>query len=77
MSIKDKEGNILEEWVSGEQPHELIAKLIAGEYYWLHEILPADGYAYAKDVPFTVSKNGTIDIVEMKNEITAVRLEKK
>lgn len=76
MSIKDKEGNILEEWVSGEQPHELIAKLIAGEYYWLHEILPADGYAYAKDVPFTVSKNGTIDIVEMKNEITAVRLEK-
>ncbi|WP_349944904.1 SpaA isopeptide-forming pilin-related protein [Lacrimispora sp. BS-2] len=76
MSIKDKEGNILEEWVSGEQPHELIAKLKAGERYWLHEILPADGYAYAKEVPFTVSQNGTIDMIEMKNEVTAVRLKK-
>jgi uncharacterized surface anchored protein len=74
MGIKDKTGNIVEEWISGEQPHELIAKLKAGERYWLHEILPADGYAYAKDVSFTVSQNGRIDMVEMKNEVTAVRL---
>ncbi len=76
MSIKDKDGNVVEEWISGEQPHELIAKLKAGERYWLHEILPKDGYSYAEDVPFTVSKNGAVDMVEMKNEVTAIRLNK-
>lgn len=76
MSIKDKDGNVMDEWVSKEQPHELIAKLKAGERYWLYEIHPADGYAYAESVPFTVSKNGTVDIVEMKNEATVVRLKK-
>jgi uncharacterized surface anchored protein len=76
MSVKDKDGNIVEEWISGEQPHELIAKLIAGERYWLHEIRPVDGYSYAEDVSFIVSKNGTVDMVEMKNEVTAVRLNK-
>jgi hypothetical protein len=76
MSIKDQEGNVVEEWISKEQPHELIAKLKAGERYWLHEIRPADGYAYAESVPFTVSKNGTVDIVEMKNKATMVRLKK-
>lgn len=76
MSIKDKDGTIVEEWISGEQPHELIAKLKAGERYWLHEIHPVDGYSYAEDVPFTVSKNGAADMVEMKNEVTAIRLNK-
>lgn len=76
MSIKDKDGNIVEEWISGDQPHELIAKLKAGERYWLHEIHPADGYSYAEDVSFTVSKYGAVDMVEMKNEATAVRINK-
>ena len=76
MSVKDKDGKIVEEWISGEQPHELIAKLKAGERYWLHEIRPVDGYSYAEDVSFIVSKNGTVDMVEMKNEVTAVRLNK-
>ncbi len=76
MSIKDKDGNVVEEWISGEQPHELIAKLKAGEHYWLHEIRPAHGYTYAESVSFTVSKNGTVDIVEMKNDVTVVRLKK-
>ncbi|PJJ29847.1 SpaA isopeptide-forming pilin-related protein [Lacrimispora celerecrescens] len=76
MSIKDKDGNIVEEWISGTQPHELIAKLKAGERYWLHEIYPVVGYSYAEDVPFIVSKNGAADMVEMKNKVTAIRLNK-
>jgi uncharacterized surface anchored protein len=76
MSIRDKDGNIVEEWISGERPHELIAKLKAGERYWLHEIRPVDGYSYAEDVSFTVSKDGAVDMVEMKNEATAVRFNK-
>ncbi|WP_312427789.1 SpaA isopeptide-forming pilin-related protein [Lacrimispora sp.] len=76
MSIKDKAGNIVDEWTSGEQPHELIAKLKSGEQYWLNEIQPVNGYSYAEDVPFTVSKNGAADMVEMKNEVTAIRLNK-
>ena len=76
MSIKDKDGIIVEEWISGERPHELIAKLKAGERYWLHEIRPVDGYSYAEDVSFTVSKDGAVDMVVMKNEATAVRFNK-
>ena len=76
MSIKDQEGNIVEEWISKEHPHELIAKLKAGECYWLHEIQPAEGYAYAESVPFVVSKNGTVNLVEMRNRGTMVRLRK-
>ena len=76
MGVKDKKGNMIEDWISGEQPHELIAKLKAGECYWFYEILPADGYSYGKDVPFTVNHDGTVDMVEMKNEVTEIRLKK-
>ena len=76
MSVMDKDGNTIDEWISGEQPHELIAKLKAGEIYWFHEVRPAGGYAFAEDVPFTVSRTGSVDIIEMKNEVTIVRLMK-
>ena len=76
MSVMDKDGKTIEEWISGEHPHELIAKLKAGESYWLRELHPIDGYSFADDVPFTVSRTGVVDIIEMKNEVTIIRLNK-
>ena len=76
LSVIDELGNVVDSWISGEQPHEIIAKLIAGNKYWFREIQPLKGYSYAKDVPFTVSRNGSVDIVEMRNNETNIRINK-
>lgn len=76
MSITDKDGKVIEDWISGEQPYEVIGKLIAGEIYYFHELIPKQGYAYGADVAFTVSKDGSVDMVEMKNDVTKIRIHK-
>ncbi|MFT4104987.1 MAG: SpaA isopeptide-forming pilin-related protein [Lacrimispora sp.] len=76
MSIKDRSGKIMEKWASSDQPRQIRAKLKAGETYYFCEERPRAGYAYSDLVPFSVSKNGTIDMVEMRNDITKVRIHK-
>lgn len=77
MAVCDEDGKVLERWISGEKPHEMIAKLAAGKTYYLCEETPEFGYAYAEKVPFTVSEDGSIDLVEMRNDVTRVRINKK
>ncbi|WP_349673852.1 SpaA isopeptide-forming pilin-related protein [Lacrimispora sp.] len=76
LSVIDYEGSQIDEWMSGEQPHEIIGKLIAGETYRFIEKKPADGYACAEDITFTVSKTGGVDQVEIKNNKTKIRIRK-
>ena len=75
LQILDQEGNILDEWVSGEQPH-YIEKLPVGMYI-LREISPADGYVTAEDVIFEVKDTAELQTVEMKEEITKLQISKK
>ena len=75
LSLKDKDGNIVEEWVSGKESH-IIRGLLAGEKYTLHEDLAPIGYATASDVTFTVNADGTPTKVTMKDEITKVEVSK-
>ena len=77
MAVLDEDGKVLERWISGERPHDITAKLIAGKTYYLCEETPEAGYAYAEKVPFTVSEDGSTDLVEMKNDMTRVRINKK
>jgi len=67
---------LIEEWISTGYPHEIIGKLIAGETYTLHEEKPADGYSFSADVTFTVSLDGTVDHVTMKDKKTSVEVKK-
>lgn len=76
MSIKDKAGKLIEEWVSSDQPHQIYAKLKSGETYYFCEERPRAGYAYSDSVPFSVSKSGNIDMVEIRNTTTKVRIHK-
>lgn len=76
LSVIDNKGKQIEQWMSGEQPHEIIGKLIAGETYRFIEEKPVDGYAYAEDIAFTVSKTGSIDQVVMSNDTTRVCIRK-
>lgn len=76
MSVKDKDGNAVVSWVSGTEPYEIIGILTAGETYTLTEKRPADGFAYATEIEFTVSLDGTVDWVEMRNEETKLEVRK-
>ena len=74
--IKDKTGNVVDEWISTDKPHEIVGKLIAGETYTMIEVGPPDGYAYSAEVEFTVSKDGSIDKVVMQDKKTHVSITK-
>jgi len=77
LQVIDKEGNVVEEWISTNQPHEINGKLIAGETYTLHEEAAPDGYAYAADITFTVDKTGKVTTVVMKDGAIDVTISKQ
>ncbi|MBQ6168455.1 MAG: TonB-dependent receptor [Ruminococcus sp.] len=72
LQVIDKDGNIVEEWVSTNEPHYIEAKLIAGETYTLREITAPDGYNTAEDIEFTVNADGRVTEVTMKDEAVIV-----
>ena len=67
LQVIDKDGNVVEEWVSTNEPHFIEAKLIAGETYTLREITAPDGYNTAEDIEFTVNADGSVTEVVMKD----------
>ena len=71
LQILDKEGNVVEEWVSGKE--HLIEYLPVGEYT-LHEEAAPEGYVIANDVKFVVEETGEIQKVEMQDERTVGKL---
>lgn len=72
LQIIDKEGKIVEEWISGKEPHFVYA-LTPGEYL-LRETLAPKGYIRAQDVKFTVESTGKVKSVKMKDERAKGRL---
>jgi uncharacterized surface anchored protein len=63
LVIKDKDGNVVEEWTSTDEPH-VINKIPIGEYT-LTEITAPDGYEVAETITFTVTDTAEIQYVEM------------
>ena len=61
-----KDGNVVEEWISGKVPHTVYA-LEPGDYL-LHEEAAAKGYLLAEDIKFTVQETEEIQKVEMQDE---------
>ena len=54
IQVIDKDGNVIDEWVSEKTPH-IINNLVEGEKYILHEEITAKGYVKATDVEFEVT----------------------
>ena len=77
VQIIDKDGKIVEEWVSAAEPHFIEAELISGEKYTLHETAAPDGYVIANDIEFTVNSDGTVTEVVMKDDTTKVKISKR
>lgn len=77
MKVTDKEtGKVMDEWTSTEFSHVIEGKYVVGKTYILSESKPADGYATATDVEFTVQDNGKIQKVSMVDDTTKVEFSK-
>ena len=76
LQILDSKGTVVEEWTTTKDDHVIKSKLVAGAKYTLHEKSAPKGYIVAADVPFTVSTDGSINEVEMKDDWTKVTVAK-
>lgn len=65
LTILDKDGKVVESWVSDKDPH-MVEKLPVGTYTLREEQVP-DGYLVAEEVSFEVKDTGEIQKVEMKD----------
>ena len=67
MELTDGEGNTIETWVSGKEPHR-IEELAPGDYVLKENLVPT-GYLAASEVPFTVKESGEVQSVIMHDEV--------
>lgn len=68
IAIEDEDGNIIDEWISGKEPHVIEAELEPGKEYTMIEKNPTDGFAYEEEIKFTVNEDGTFDVVVMEDK---------
>lgn len=71
MQVLDYEGNIIDEWVSGKEPHK-IKNLEEGKSYILHEELSVGYYVKATDVEFEVTYDKETQHLELIDKIVDV-----
>ena len=77
LQVKDNNGNVVDEWISTNEAHEINGVLTAGGTYTLHEEYAPDGYVVANDVTFTVDENGEVTKVTMYDDTTKVKISKR
>mgnify|MGYP001851718088 FL=1 len=71
MQVLDHEGNIIDEWVSGKEPHK-IKNLEEGKSYILHEEVSVGYYVKATDVEFEVTYDKQTQHLELIDKIVDV-----
>ena len=75
LKVTDEDGNLVDEWVSGKEPH-IIKELVVGKKYTMTETQPADGYVTAESIEFVVENTGEVQKVDMKDDVTKVEISK-
>ena len=73
LQVLDANGQVVDEWVSGEGAHR-IEGLSVGETYQLKETIAPDGYAVTDTITFTVQDTSEIQQVVMKDELTHIQV---
>ena len=68
IQVLDKDNKIVDEWVSGKEPHK-IKNLVEGETYILHEEIVADSYVKATDIEFKVTTDKETQKVVMIDKV--------
>ena len=60
IQVIDKDGNVVEEWDSTWEAHE-VTGLKLGETYTLRETVAPEGYTLTSDTTFTLKEDGTVN----------------
>lgn len=68
LKVYDKDGEIVDEWVSGKEPHR-IKNLKEGENYILHEEYAPDGYTISTDIEFSVGLEKETQKIKMIDKV--------
>ena len=74
IQVMDKDGNIIDEWTSGKESHN-IKGLEENKEYVLHEEYAPDGYVVATDIEFKVTENKETQKVTMTDKIVEISKE--
>lgn len=67
---------MIKEWVSGQEPHR-VSHLTVGASYRIHEVQAPAGYAIGEDLVFRVEDTEEAQFLEILNDLTVTRLEKR
>ena len=76
LEVTDEDGKVVDSWTSGKEAH-IIKELVAGKKYTLTETIPADGYVTAESITFTVEDSSKAQKIEMKDDVTKVKISKQ
>ena len=76
MQLKKADGTVIETWTTEKDKSKTFKGLEAGKYI-LHEKKAPKGYVTAKDIEFEVLAVSEVQKIEMIDEITSTRFEKK
>ena len=71
LTIKDDQGNVVDEWISNDKAHS-IEGLIVGKAYTLTETIAAKDYVKARDIIFTVKNSSELETVIMKDKQVSI-----
>lgn len=73
LQVTDEKGNIVDEWISGKEPH-MIQNLFCNHTYTLTETIAPKNYKVAQSINFTVEESGKIQKVIMYDELMPVKV---
>ncbi len=75
LQVTDSDGKVIDNWISEKTPHR-ITGLVVGKTYTLTETIPVEGYATAESIQFTIADTGDAQPIEMKDDVTKVKISK-
>lgn len=71
LQVLDKEGNVIDEWISEKEPHK-VKGLKENEKYTLHEELAIGNYVKASDIEFTVNVDKNTQEIVMIDKLVEI-----
>lgn len=74
LTLTDKEGKVIDSWVSTEKSHK-IEGLPTGKEYTLTEEIAPDGYVIATSIKFTIVDTNKVQKVNMKDKVVEISKE--
>ncbi len=71
LVLKNKNGEVIERWISTTEPY-VVERLIIGEEYTVEEVTAPEGYDKAEPITFTVEGTDKVQVVTIYDSLTIV-----